>query len=231
MTRNDAIAIIQKFFRDPIYNEGSRKYRFRIEGLSKSSVSDLHCELYRNGSDIKLNEILAFIDQDYLDNPIQYLHLPLRFLLPGELLRIVHQDKEEILKPMNCMKLSSTHCLVWMEGDGKNDSIVEGIVNVESDAIIGEQIDSPFIDSAKIISVTLLAPPIQYRYLDHILLTEDYPETNQTTAFKLYSILLEAHVANIVIEKWKSILEVASGSGISTYSIFKILEYLCKNEY
>lgn len=230
MTRKDAIAIFQSFFRDPIYHEGSRKYRFRIEGLSKDTVAELHRELYRDGSDITKNEILSFIDQNYYENQTPYLHLPLKYLLPGELLRVVHHKNGEIMPPMLCMKLSSTHFLIWMEDEVKQADIEEGIIRVEEKAVAGEQLDSPFIKETKVIGLQLLPPPIQFRYIDGLLLSEDYVETGPASALKLYSKLLEAHTADRVTGEWSEILAIASISGISTYSIFKILDFLSKND-
>lgn len=229
VSKADAFAIFQKFFRGPVLKAGSRKYSFLIQDLSESSVSDLHRDLFRGGSDITRKEILSFIDQDSDESPVPFLHLPLRYVVPGEVMQILQCADNSIYENLYAIKMSDTHYLTWCgSSDSRHDNVDGGIIRLNEDSVIAEQQKSPFKEDSTVLSIYILPPTLFYRYVDSYLLDERYAESSPDSALPLYSMLLESHVRDTVNRDWPQIIDKASSLGLSTHTVFKILEYLTK---
>ncbi len=224
VSKEDALRIYNKFFRG-LELKGSRlrKYSFGISGLTQEAVSSLHRDLYVAGSDITRQELLSFIDQRGDDEPIAFLHLPLRYVVIGEIFEVTQKITNQSPYTVIGIKMSSTHYLLWSREWEKDRN---GIVTLSADSILGELSPSPLSEGAEVLAVNILPPPRFYRLLDFILLDERYSETLPSSVLPLYSKLVEAHVGHNVNAEWQDILSIASSIGISIYTVFKILEYI-----
>lgn len=228
LSKSDAIVIFNEYFREPQYSECARKYSFHTLGVSTESLAKIHRELYEQGSDVTKKELLDFINQEWEENPVPFLHLPLDYIIPGEVFEIQQTDCNNKRSEAICVKLDDSHFLVGAYKVQSSKPHSSEIITCDKSHVIGELMPSPFEEGATILAVKLISPPIFYRYLDSFLLNEDYIDSKPTSILPLYSLLAKSHYDRTVTKEWANILEVASKVGASTFTIFKLLDYLAK---
>lgn len=213
VSRNDAQKIIDKYFRLPEVHPGGRKYYFPINDVTPSNIQDLLSQLYYEGSEIRRDEIVRFINQEDWESKESYIRLPLIYMVLGEVLTCdLDLNGERIF--FTAVKLSKTYYLTNLGN----------VVNINENEVCEEQNVSPFFPEAKVMSLALLKPSPNFRLIDQIYLSERYAESKPENALILYNVLADLFRSNEISSQWDAIVNTASESGISLFTVFKILE-------
>lgn len=225
---SDAIVLVNRYFRNPVFNEKLRKYQFQIVGVSRDSIRGVRQELFRKGSTITLEEIYDFIDCNYPDEYQDFPTLNLKYLMPGESLIITHKTPDNKFYRDKLLKLSSSEYLYCSDSDGVEDN--RRLITLPAETILIQNSESPITDGLIVSSVQIIVPSKNYRLLDKVLLRENYFDSASANIKSLYTFLSKSHFYRKVSSGWPEVISLASNAGISIHSVFKLLEYISHNE-
>ena len=167
--------------------------------------------------------------RNYISYFIQnFRHLPFKYILPGEVVEVVHTINSTQSFTLRCIRLSNSHWLYSENNLNEFKAFKPQLIKLSPESVFAEQEVSPIVPQATIISVNLLPPPPFFRNLDYILLDERYAENKPQTVMPLYSSLILVHTSNSISQDWNNILDQAASLGISLFTVFCILDYFTK---
>ena len=229
VSNSDAYQIFKRYFRHPVYKAGSRKYHFDIVGANAQSITDLHRELFRQGSKITLEEIAEFINQKDAERLTPFIHLPLEAVVPGEVIETVVGQPADTVTTFNAIKVNANQYLVWQKESPNmfdvKPKFKKSLKTIDPEAVLAEQEEALFVEGINQ-RVGIISPSSFFRHIDRFVLNVNYAETSPEDILPLCETLGRLHSQEQVTSNWEAVLEAAAESGVPVYTIFKILEFL-----